>query len=112
MGQIQNRDIQKEIGQRLKVLRQYGELNQLDVARVLGVTASAYGKLEYGERGLSSRNCIALSELYGVTCDYILKGEHPAAQIVNFSKECELIGGNLLEASRALERIGVELIKR
>ena len=47
---------------------------QQEVADALHISVSAYAKLESGTRGISSENCIALADLFGVTCDYILRG--------------------------------------
>ena len=59
---------------RLQDLRNYRHLHQIDVAKYLGITQTAYGKIETGERGLSVEYCVQLAELYGTTCDYILRG--------------------------------------
>lgn len=59
---------------RLQELRIYKRLSQKDVADYLGITQTAYGKIETGERGLSVEYCVQLAELYGRTCDYILRG--------------------------------------
>ena len=63
-----------EIGCRLKALREKAKKTQKDIASVLGVTPAAYGKIEAGERGLSSEYCVQLADYYGVTCDYLLRG--------------------------------------
>lgn len=59
---------------RLQDLRNYKRLSQKEVADYLGITQTAYGKIETGERGLSVEYCVQLAELYGKTCDYILRG--------------------------------------
>lgn len=65
---------QAEIGARLRKLREDRGLKQRELADHLGLTAAGYGKMETGERGLSSEYCIALADYYGTTCDYILRG--------------------------------------
>lgn len=63
-----------EIGYRLKNLREGCGKTQKDIANVLSVTPAAYGKIEAGDRGLSSEYCIQLADYFGVTCDYLLRG--------------------------------------
>lgn len=80
-------NIQKEIGMRLKALRDERGLRQKDLADRLGVTPAAYGKFEAGDRGLNSEYCIALADYYGISCDYILRGIN-SDQIDICSKTC------------------------
>ena len=72
MGQGAN--VQKRIGQRIKKLRESKGLKQKDMADVLQVSVSAWAKLEAGDRGLGSEDCIRLADYFGVSCDYILRG--------------------------------------
>lgn len=69
-----NENIQNVIGQRLRMLRIVRKETQKELGELLGITAAAYGKLESGDRGLSSEYCIDLANHYGVSCDYILRG--------------------------------------
>lgn len=64
----------KEIGARLRALRDAKKQSQKDVSEILGVTQAAYGKFEAGDRDLSTKYCIKLADYFGVTCDYILRG--------------------------------------
>ena len=66
--------VQIRIGKRVKNLREKSKMKQKDVAEALNISVSAYAKLEAGDRGISSENCIALAELFGKSCDYILRG--------------------------------------
>ena len=64
----------KEIPKRIKWLRKQFGYKQCEVSNILGISESAYSKLEQGARRLTIENCIALSELYEQSCDFILKG--------------------------------------
>ena len=66
--------VQNVVGARVRKLRESRKMKQQDVANALHVSLSSYAKLEAGDRGISSENCIALADLFGVTCDYILRG--------------------------------------
>ena len=69
-----DRKIQKGIGVRLGMLRTKKNETQKIIADYLGMTQAAYGKIESGDRGLNSENCIALADYFNVSCDYILRG--------------------------------------
>lgn len=66
--------VQNRIGLRIKALREEKKLKQKDMAQALSMSLSAYSKIENGERGLSSENCIDIANFFGVSCDYILRG--------------------------------------
>lgn len=62
-----------DIGQRIKELR--GPLPQPELARRLGVSLRAVQKWEAGDTAPQWENLVALSELFGVTQDYLLYGD-------------------------------------
>lgn len=64
----------KDIGRRIKLLRITENKHQKDVSEYLGISLSAYSKIERGDRGVSPEKCIALANYFGVSCDYILRG--------------------------------------
>lgn len=65
---------QKEIGHRIRNLRINKGVTQNEIANLLGMKAAGYSKLESGGCALGYEHCITLSDFYGVTCDYILRG--------------------------------------
>ena len=58
--------------QRLRDLREDHDLTQKQGAAYLSFTQSAYAKIERGERVLTAEVLIKLSNLYGVSVDYLL----------------------------------------
>lgn len=64
----------KDIPERIKYLRKLFGYKQSEIAHILEISESAYCKLEQGTRRLTAENCINLSDLYEVSCDFILKG--------------------------------------
>ena len=64
-----------KIGERLKQLREALHLSQSYVADRVGVSRSAIVKMEQGQRKVYHEELRRLSELYGVTSDYILQGD-------------------------------------
>lgn len=68
------REINKEIGARLKKYRKAAGMTQTDVAQKLGVLLQIYYKIENGGRELKASECISLAKLFGTSCDMILCG--------------------------------------
>lgn len=62
----------QRLTQRLRELRQARNWRQKDVADKLGITESAYGYYEQGRREPSVAVLEKLSQIYGVSVDYLL----------------------------------------
>lgn len=58
--------------ERLKLLRKELKKTQTDIANVLGITVSAYGNYELGQREPDNANLIKLAKFFGVSTDYLL----------------------------------------
>ena len=63
--------------ERIKSLRTQAKLNQSDVAKMLGVTTSAYSMYERGEREIPNNYLVVLADKFNVTTDYLLGHETP-----------------------------------
>ncbi|WP_043883799.1 helix-turn-helix domain-containing protein [Caldanaerobacter subterraneus] len=61
-----------EFSQRLRQLREEKGLLQKDVAKILGITPSAYGYYEQGKREPSMEVLKKLSDFFNVSIDYLL----------------------------------------
>ena len=57
---------------RLKSLRLEKDLYQSDIAKIIGVTTSAYSFYENGKRDMSTDIVIKLSKFFDVSVDYLL----------------------------------------
>jgi len=57
--------------QRLKDLREDNDLEQKDIANVLGISINQYGRYERGENDIRFEHIIKLAEYYKVSIDYI-----------------------------------------
>ena len=57
---------------KLKALRKEKKLNQGEVAELLGITAQAYQKYEYGTAELTHENLVKIADFYNVSTDYLL----------------------------------------
>lgn len=57
---------------RIRDLREDRDLNQTQVASILGMSQTGYSKYETGENDLPTSVLIKLADFYGVSIDYIL----------------------------------------
>lgn len=65
----------KEIGDRLRVLREQRKLTQEEVADVLGIKQPAYSDMENGHTAFKAVDLDKLSEFYGKSLDELLHGD-------------------------------------
>ena len=64
----------KESGSRIRQLRIPNGYTQEKLAEVLNVDQSYYGRIETGKRGCPVDLFIQLSDLFGVSLDYLIRG--------------------------------------
>ena len=64
-----------DIARRIKDLRKKKKFSQAFVAENLFISQAAYSLIENSQNGIVAEHIIKLSKLYGVTTDYILKGD-------------------------------------
>ena len=69
------------IGERIRKLRRENHLSQVQVAEDLCISQAAYSLIENSQNGIVADHVIRLSGLYGVTTDYILKGNSMLLEI-------------------------------
>ncbi|MFR5875619.1 MAG: helix-turn-helix domain-containing protein [Eubacterium sp.] len=58
--------------QRLRDLREDKDLNQNEIAKILGTSQGYYSKYELGKRELPIHHLITLCKFYNVSADYLL----------------------------------------
>ncbi len=58
---------------RIRDLREDKDLNQTQVAKVLGMSQTGYSKYETGENDIPTEVLIKLANFYNVSVDYILE---------------------------------------
>ena len=61
-------------GKRLKTLRKQAEKTQEQVAEAVGLEPGTISRIERGVKGMSIDSLLMFSEIYGVSMDFILKG--------------------------------------
>lgn len=57
---------------RLRDLREDNDKKQIEVAQYLGIAQTVYSRYERGFQTIPVEHLLKLSDLYGVTTDYIL----------------------------------------
>ena len=57
---------------RLRDLREDHDLNQAEIAKIIGTTQQHYSKIENGKADISGQQLLALAAFYGVSIDYML----------------------------------------
>lgn len=67
----------KQIGERLKGLRDVLDIPADDIAALCGISTGTYMKMEAGEGELSISNLQKISKRYGIALDVLLFGEEP-----------------------------------
>lgn len=65
--------------QRIRDLREDRDLNQTQVAKMLGMSQTGYSKYETGENDIPTAVLIKLARFYGTSIDYLL-GETTCSQ--------------------------------
>ena len=103
-------DYKKDMGLRIKARRKKLLLTQEVVAEHLGISVKHFSEVEWGIAGLSIENLIKLSNILGLSIDYIIKGDSNIKEwdstlsiLQNVPKEKE-------EQIKRLIRIGIDLI--
>lgn len=66
--------IKKDIGNRVRQIRGKMNLTQAQLGDQLKITAAAVSSCELGDSGISVYVAIRLSDLSGISLDYLLKG--------------------------------------
>ena len=62
-------------GKRLKELRKQAGKTQEQEAEAVGLEPGTISRIERGAKGMSIDSLLMFSEIYGVSTDYILKGD-------------------------------------
>ncbi len=67
----------RQIGERLRGLREVLDIPAAEVAELCGITAAQYERMESGEADVSVANLQKISRKYGIALDVLLFGEEP-----------------------------------
>lgn len=62
----------RRVYQRIRDLREDRDLNQTQLAKMLGMSQTGYSKYETGENDIPTDVLIRLADFYGTSVDYLL----------------------------------------
>ena len=65
----------KQSGKRIRQLRIQNGFTQEQTANAINIDQSYYGRIETGKRGCSVNLFVQLSDLFGVSLDYLILGK-------------------------------------
>ncbi|MGC6589686.1 helix-turn-helix domain-containing protein [Paenibacillus sp. Dod16] len=65
-----------DIGQKIKIIRKLNSLNQVDFAKVIGISQGTLSDIESGKSNPSIETLISLHEKFDVNLNWLIKGQH------------------------------------
>ena len=91
---------QKEIGQRIRVLRKEKRLSQLELSNKLNINMDHLSRIENGNKGMSLDLLTEFSKYFSVSTDYILFGNNQNTEEIK--EMIAIIQSKLKEIERKL----------
>jgi len=87
-----------ETGKRIKEMRRMNKLTQEQVADELGTSCQTVCNIETGKRGASIDSLVILSELFGCSLDYLVKGRDSSKLNIHIPEEKRDFAEKMLKA--------------
>ncbi len=94
------------LGERIALLRRGRGWSQSELARHLHISPSAVGMYEQGRREPSLEALVGLSQVFGVSADYLLTGK-PVSE-ADSNVMAGLLQGSMLQGKRGQQRFSRE----
>ena len=105
------KDYKQGMGQRIKKKRKELKLTQERMAEELNISVKHFSEVERGIAGLSVENLIRVSEILGVSIDYMVKGETDSDRWYSVISALEKIPPEKEYLIRNLLNTGIDLTK-
>lgn len=105
------KDYKHDMGIRIKNQRKSLKLTQEEIAEQLDISVKHFSEVERGLTGLSVENLIKLSNILGLSIDYIVKGEIDKDKWEYSLSTLQQVPSEKEELVRNLIEIGVNLTK-
>lgn len=110
----------KSMGRRIRVIRERKEITREELAEKMDISPAFISDVEYGNKGMSIKNLYLLSQLLGVSAEYLLSGKlysldndeeslRVHEEIVSLLKECT---PEQIESFRRISQIFADDMKR
>lgn len=90
------------LGPRIAALRKEAGLSQQELAKRLGVSASAIGMYEQGRREPSAQTLVNMARTFGVSTDFLLTGQ--AENAAEGDALCRVLLDRVTSADKRLEQ--------
>lgn len=104
------------MGRRIRVIRERKEITREELAEKMDISPAFISDVEYGNKGMSIKNLYLLSQLLGVSAEYLLSGklysldnDEEHEEIVSLLKECT---PEQIESFRRISQIFADDMKR
>ena len=81
-------DMEKS-GERIRQLRIQSGYTQEQLAGKLNIDQSYYGRIETGKRGCPVEIFVQLSDLFGVTLDFLILGSSDEARVIQMKSDID-----------------------
>ena len=104
-------DYKREMGLRIKDGRKKLKMTQEAVAELLDISVKHMSEVERGLTGLSIENLIKLSDIFGVSIDYIVKGEADTDTWSKVLSDLQKVPTDKVYLIKELVNVGVNLAK-
>ena len=108
------------MGRRIRVIRERKEITREELAEKMDISPAFISDVDYGNKGMSIKNLYLLSQLLGVSAEYLLSGKlysldndeeslRVHEEIVSLLKECT---PEQIESFRRISQIFADDMKR
>lgn len=104
-------DYKQGMGQRIKKQRKAVKLTQEKIAEELNISVKHFSEVERGIAGLSIENLIKLSDILGVSIDYMVKGEVNHDRWYSVINALDDVPPEKEMLIKSLLKTGIELVK-
>lgn len=88
-----DKELLKEMGQRISARRKELHLTQEQVAEKMGTSLQMVSNLELGKKAIRPENLAKLCNILDVSADYILRGRRSVSEISDFAERYERLSG-------------------
>lgn len=95
-------ELNLELGQRVKELREALNLSRKDLAELLDISDYFLAEIELGRRGVSNVTLCKLADALCTTTDYLLRGIHGPSDIKSITALLESVDEPLLHSAERL----------
>ena len=83
--------LDREVGKRVKALREECGITRTELAKKLGLTLSHMGLIERGQRGLTLPKCLMLRDIFCVSLEYLIAGSGETVEAGSFISKSETL---------------------